>query len=173
MLDSIVFNTSTGGTTGYELSYKGASESEGSLTGGATVANAAPATVYASGLACSRYAWLRFVLDDTEGYNLESDATAASRKNITDFTLSYGTTLPGVGTSVRGEKTTSVHLIWDAAPDPRVDNYHVKGCNATAGPCTPATIGDTSSLYYDDPVLGDPNVYWYTVQSANGSCVSP
>jgi hypothetical protein len=61
----------------------------------------------------------------------------------------------------------NVNLSWDACP--RATTYAVRRCDATLGPCTPATIATPALNAYQDGVLGDGSSYWYLIDAVN-SC---
>jgi hypothetical protein len=61
----------------------------------------------------------------------------------------------------------SVDLSWDATTG--ATSYAVRRCDATLGPCTPATIAAPALNAYQDGVLADGNSYWYLIDAVN-SC---
>jgi len=117
---------------------------------------------------CARYFWVRFDMDDTASATADDDATFG-RNSIQDFTVTYST-LQAVGDNVSATKATSVHLAWLAVSG--ATSYNVRRCTFTGDSCSPATIANTSNLYFDDFVLGNGSSYWYNIQAVNGSCVS-
>jgi len=86
-----------------------------------------------------------------------------------DFTVTYST-LTAVGNNVGATKTISVHLVWQAVSG--ATSYNIRRCTFMGGSCIPATVANTSNLYFDDSVLGDDSNYWYGIQAVNGACVS-
>lgn len=77
------------------------------------------------------------------------------------------------GNSVRVLKASfnNAVVFWDQPSGAR--RFNVKRCTATAGPCTPVTIAIPSSPAYFDPILDDPNLYWYLIESDNACGAVP
>jgi hypothetical protein len=82
------------------------------------------------------------------------------------LTLLAGPASPGDSLLV-AESGSDVGLTWAAASG--ATSYAVRRCDATLGPCSPASIATPATNAYLDPVLADGNTYWYTVDAVN-SC---
>ena len=85
------------------------------------------------------------------------------------------TLLPGPaspGSTLTGARSGSdVALAWAAAAG--ATSYAVRRCDATLGPCAPTSIASPVTNAYADPVLLDPNNYWYAVDAVNACGTVP
>lgn len=162
--------TSTAGLKGAtNLTFAQATNSSAVFGSRTLLSDIASAGPYTNGFTCARYLWLSFDLNDTNSATTDTRGTL-DRKNLLDFSVTYNP-LAGVGNMVSASKTAQVHLTWPAAS--QATSYNIKRCDASAGPCTPGAWNTTTSLFWNDPVLGDGSIYWYSIESVNGTCTEP
>jgi hypothetical protein len=93
-------------------------------------------------------------------------APAAGLTGSLPLTIEAQAASPGA-TLLASSGGSDVSLSWAASPG--ATSYTVRRCDATFGPCAPATIATPAANSFQDGVLADGISYWYLIEAVN-SC---